>query len=572
MCGIWACLGYCSKDEVIQSTCKLLPRGPEQMKVLAIKDNLHLGFTRLAINGLHESGMQPFTYMDGSSQITWVCNGEIYNWLDLASRHSLKKGISDCSILGELWTKLDRNPETFFKALDGVFSIILYDGKNNNIIIGRDPYGVRPLFTGRNTITKQIFFASEMKALYNAYEDISTFLPGHYAIYNLAGDSFVRSSYKAYHTVPWLKNPVWSSGFDSGISPDSVSCARNKGLELACQALRESLKAAVRKRLMTERPCAALLSGGIDSSLICSLVQSELKALGKPALKTFSIGFPGSPDLLYARKVAEHIGSEHTEIISSPEEFFNAIPEVIKAIESYDITTVRASVGNWLICKEIAKRTDCKVVFNGDGSDEVFGSYLYFFRAPSDEEFEAESARLLEDIHLYDVLRSDRSISSHGLEARTPFLDKQFVAVARAIATEWRRPRKPDMSMERSSGEVDEGQVEKWILRKAFSGTNALPDEVLWRQKEAFSDGVSSQEKPWYKEIADRVISTSEPRKYTHLPPQTPEAQYYRDIFTDIYGEKCARVFKYLWMPKWSGETKDPSARTLSIYNPSSSK
>jgi asparagine synthase (glutamine-hydrolysing) len=558
MCGIWACLGYCSGSDASECTSKLLPRGPEQLKVLAVSDTIHLGFTRLAINGLHEDGMQPMTFMDGDSKITWVCNGEIYNWLDLASRFSLRKGISDCSILGELWTKLDRKPEVFFRALDGVFSIILYDGKTNSIVIGRDPYGVRPLFTAANLVSKQIFFASEMKALYNAPDQITVFLPGHYMTYSVLDSGFVQTSYAPYHTVPWLKNPIWSSNYSGG-------------LDLACQAVRESLKAAVKKRLMTERPCAALLSGGIDSSLICSLVSSELKALGKPALKTFSIGFPGSPDLLYARKVAEHIGSEHTEIISSPDEFFNAIPEVIKAIESYDITTVRASVGNWLICKEIAKRTDCKVVFNGDGSDEVFGSYLYFFRAPSDEEFEAESSRLLEDIHLYDVLRSDRSISSHGLEARTPFLDKQFVSVARGVATEWRRPRRAMLAMERSSGEIDNGQVEKWILRKAFSSTNALPDEVLWRQKEAFSDGVSSQEKPWYKEIADRVTSGKEPRIYTHLPPQTPEAQYYRDIFTDIYGEKCATILKYFWMPKWSGETKDPSARTLSIYASSSS-
>lgn len=558
MCGIWACLGYCSGDLASSATAKLLPRGPEQMKVLAVSDYLHLGFTRLAINGLHEDGMQPMTFMDGSYKITWVCNGEIYNWEELASRHSLKKGISDCSILGELFVKLNRDAKTFFRALDGVFSIILFDSKSNEVVIGRDPYGVRPLFTGRNLVSKQIFFASEMKALHDAPDQMSVFLPGHFMTYYLVGAKFLETNYAPYHTVPWLKNPIWSSRYESG-------------LELACQALRESLLAAVRKRLMTERPCAALLSGGVDSSLICSLVQSELKALGKPPLKTFSIGFPGSPDLLYARKVAEHIGSDHTEIISSPDEFFKAIPEVINAIESYDITSVRASVGNWLVCKEISKRTDCKVVFNGDGSDEVFGSYLYFFRAPSNEEFEAESARLLEDIHLYDVLRSDRSISSHGLEARTPFLDKQFVAVARAIATEWRRPRKPDMTMERSSGEVDDsGQVEKWILRKAFSGTNALPDEVLWRQKEAFSDGVSGQEKSWYMEIADRVISTSEPRNYKHLSPQTPEAQYYRDIFTDIYGEKCSRILKYFWMPKWSGETKDPSARTLSIYNSSS--
>lgn len=573
MCGIWACIGTCSESEAKDSTAKVLARGPEGLKILSLP-GITLGFTRLAINGLTEHGMQPMS----NNNIHWICNGEIYNWQQLAFKHNIKvhDGTSDCAILGDLWVALEKNPEIFFRALDGVFSIILVDSNTNQIIIGRDPYGVRPLFTGRNLATDQLYFASEMKALLHAEDSITSFLPGHYAVYGFAGESVLRLVYKPYHTIPWLKNPLFSPGYEGG-------------LDLATKSLRESLEIAVRKRLMTERPCAALLSGGVDSSLICALVQKELKALGKPSLKTFSIGFPGSPDLFYARMVAEHIGSDHTEIISSPDEFFNAIPDVIKAIESYDITSVRASVGNWMICKEIAKRTDCKVVFNGDGSDEVFGSYLYFFRAPTDEAFEAESSRLLEDIHLYDVLRSDRSISSHGLEARTPFLDKQFVAVARSIATEWRRPRKAVAGMERSFGEVDEGLVEKWILRKAFSGTGILPDEVLWRQKEAFSDGVSpmpnarannklvntseagitnevsEKEKPWYKEIADRVPKCQE-NKYTHLTPQTPEAQYYRDIFTELYGEKCSRVFKYFWMPKWSGETKDPSARTLSIY------
>ena len=553
MCGIWACLGLnCSPEQTKAATTKVLPRGPECIRTLDLS-NVHLGFTRLAINGLTDEGMQPM--FDGKSTY-WICNGEIYNWRDLAARHNIEisPNTSDVSVLGPLWHKLGRNPEIFFRALDGVFALILVDISANEIVVGRDPYGVRPLFQGRDVVSGNQYFASEMKALYDCKDQISSFNPGHYATYTFTGETPLRLSYKAYHTVPWLKNPL--------LSPDAQD-----GLKATTTALREALKAAVHKRLMTERPCAALLSGGIDSSLICSLVQAELKAAGKPSLKTFSIGFEGSPDLLYARKVAEHIGSDHTEIISTPDEFFAAIPEVIQAIESYDITSVRASVGNWMVCREIAKRTDCKVVFNGDGSDEVFGSYLYFFRAPSDEEFEAESARLLEDIHLYDVLRSDRSISAHGLEARTPFLDKQFVAVARSVATAWRRPRKPVSAMERSAGEVDDGLVEKWILRKAFEGTGVLPDEVLWRQKEAFSDGVSAQKKSWYKEIAERVEGKLTETTYTYLPPQTPEAKYYRDIFNKLYGERCSRILKYFWMPKWSGETNDPSARTLSVYS-----
>ncbi|NDA47608.1 MAG: hypothetical protein EBY21_10120, partial [Alphaproteobacteria bacterium] len=231
---------------------------------------------------------------------------------------------------------------------------------------------------------------------------------------------------------------------------------------------------AVRKRMVSERPVAALLSGGLDSSLIAALVQQNLRQLGQPPLKTFTIGFKGSSDVAHARMVADWIESDHTEIIMTPDEFFDAIPEVIKAIESFDTTTVRASVGNYLVAKKIRELTDCKVVFNGDGADELFGGYLYFNKAPNDQAFHSETARLLENIHQFDVLRSDRTISSNGLEARTPFLDKQFVAVVRSIHPELLRP-------------IPGQQVEKYYLRAAFHDEVTLPYDVLWRRKEAFS-------------------------------------------------------------------------------------
>jgi asparagine synthase (glutamine-hydrolysing) len=250
----------------------------------------------------------------------------------------------------------------------------------------------------------------------------------------------------------------------------------------------------------------------------------------------------------------------------TPDEFFNAIPKVIKAIESYDTTTVRASTGNYLVAKKIRELTDCKVVFNGDGSDELFGGYLYFNNAPNDQAFQAESERLLNDIHTFDVLRSDRSISANGLEARTPFLDKQFVSVVRSIHPSYLRP-------------IKGKQMEKYILRCAFDDGRVLPPEVLWRRKEAFSDGVSSPEKAWFQEIQERV-ATLVPKDWKekailshshHMTPKTPEEYYYRFLFTTSYGLSAIKItVPYRWMPKWCPETDDPSARTLQIYSETS--
>jgi asparagine synthase (glutamine-hydrolysing) len=274
-----------------------------------------------------------------------------------------------------------------------------------------------------------------------------------------------------------------------------------------------------------------------------------------PALKTFSIGMAGSSDLKHARLVADWIKSDHHEVVVTADEMFAVIPEVIRDIESYDITTVRASVGNWLVARAV-KQTECKVVFNGDGSDEVWGSYLYFYKAPNDIQFEADSQRLLGQIHRYDVLRSDRSISSHGLEARTPFLDRQFVAVANSMPTELRRPGK---------------RCEKWLIREAFRTAKAedglLPPEVLWRRKEAFSDGVSGVEKSWFEQIQERIPLTPDWQAKASLfaepIPKTPEAYYYRTLYESMY--KRTGDYWPFWMPSWSPETSDPSARTLSL-------
>ena len=559
MCGIWFRLGPMMVIHTPKTWVQTLsPRGPESMTITTLSGDITLGFTRLAINGLTEDGMQPFGYR----HLTWMCNGEIYNWKELAAQHMplpyFKSG-SDCEVLGYLYELYKDNLTSFFRMLDGVFALVIVDSERKRVIVGRDPYGVRPLYAGTkfeykhengNTFTvgpQTLFFSSELKGLIPIADHIGHFPPGTYQVYDIETKKLLHS--EKYHTTPWLKNPLFSFTYPSG-------------LEMACMGLRFALEESVRKRMLMERPVAALLSGGIDSSLIASLVQKNLRLMRRPSLKTFSIGMKGSEDLRYAKIVADWIGSDHTEIVLTADDFFKAIPAVIRAIETFDTTSVRASVGNWLVCKAIREKTDCKVVFNGDGSDEVFGSYLYFYNAPSDHLFEEESQRLLDDIYMFDVQRSDRSISSHGLEPRTPFLDKQFVAVARSLPTSMRRP-------------IKGKQVEKWILRRAFDDGITLPSQVLWRKKEAFSDGVSSQEKSWYQEIQERVLQfmpedwyEKAQRHYQHLPPQTPEQYYYRYTFEAEFSRTPSQTcVPYFWMPKWSPGATDPSARTLAVYN-----
>ena len=545
MCGIWAHLGTSpyAHDALVG---KLVARGPEGTRILQINKSLTFGFTRLAINGLTNNGMQPFT----KGPITWMCNGEIYNASEIEEDLRTETGVSDCYCIGDLYMHHRDDPSAFLRMLDGVFGLVLYDSELSRLIVARDPYGIRPVFIGTTEMLFQqdIRIASEIKAFGDFCENVKALEPGTYDIYDT--NSYKLISSKKYHTIPWITLPQ----FNPKVSYTAHEEAR--------VSIRYALEEAVLKRMLTERPVAALLSGGLDSSLIASLVQLNLKQLKKPSLKTFSIGFEGSSDLKHARIVADWIGSDHTEVVMTPDEFFNAIPTVVRAIESYDRTTVRASVGNYLVAKHIKENTSCKVVFNGDGSDEVFGGYLYFNNAPSDMAFHQETARLLENIHTFDVLRSDRSISANGLEARTPFLDKQFVALARSIHPSLLRP-------------IPGEKVEKALLRDAFDDGITLPPEVITRRKEAFSDGVSGPGKSWFQEIQERVVKCvpadwrEQSANTKHVKPVTAEDYYYRSIFNTFYpGDQYMNVtVPYLWMPKWSPETSDPSARTLNVYN-----
>jgi asparagine synthase (glutamine-hydrolysing) len=436
--------------------------------------------------------------------------------------------------------------------LDGVFAFILYDTKNKQIYAARDPYGVRPLYqlTNLNNSTTDclIGFASELKCLsgFNSICDsysIVQFTPGTYSVFNYNNYIWSNNKQNIPYIVPSFSSPnnkfIWQCYFDNII---------------------EYLTKSVEKRcLTTERPIACLLSGGLDSSLITALVNEFYKSncnttSTSSKLETYSIGLSGSEDLKYARIAANYLNTKHTEIIVTEKEMFDAIPEVIHAIESYDTTTVRASIGNYLLGKYIAKNSNAKVIFNGDGSDELCGGYLYMNSCPDSIEFDKETRRLLKDIHLFDVLRSDKSISSHGLEPRTPFLDRNFVNYYLSIPPYARN-------------HTNFSYCGKYLLRKSFSlpiyensdCKQLLPDEILWRRKEAFSDGVTGHGRSLFQ-ILQEFISIE-----LNLPANIEtEKLYYKSIF-----EKCfpnlSYIVPYFWMPKYTTAT-DPSARTLDIY------
>ena len=546
MCGIWALINNAALSAAERAALvkRLEARGPEYTALEDLSGAITLGFTRLAINGLTPAGHQPFA-ADG---IRVVCNGELYNYKELATRWSipLAEGTSDCAILPVLARRLP--PTELCRILDGVFAFVLVDEIRGEVLVARDPYGVRPLFQatlvapdGRSATV----WSSELKGLPKEARDVHPFPPGTWRRYSGGTGELLDS--QVYHAIPHVK----------------LDAFRDR--DLAKKALRASLLTAVHKRLLSDRPIGALLSGGLDSSLIAAIAARELAKHGQK-LHTFSIGMPGSTDLRYAQQVADHIGSIHHNVVVTPEDFLAAIPQVIHDIESYDITSVRASVGNWLIGKYIKANTDIKVVFNGDGSDEVGGGYLYFYAAPSDEEFEAESERLLRELHVFDVLRSDRSVAAHGLEARTPFLDKSVVATWRAIDTLHRRP-------------APEVQMEKQVLREAFVAGDYLPHDVLWRKKEAFSDGVSATHDSWYLRCSEYAKDNEGKRGSTaeamaaeyagaHNPPKTAEAYWYRKLFEAQYGKQSVTVIPHMWMPRWIAGASDPSARTLkSLYS-----
>lgn len=536
MCGIWFYLNKKDKltnndkTQLIQISSKIQRRGPDNTQIVHPDVYSMLVFHRLSVMDPTSRGHQPFISTIGKMLYYCICNGEIYNYRELIEKYKINViSGSDCEVILPLYHMFGSE---FVNLLDGYFSIIITelntDTTELSIFTTRDRFGVRPLYINNNS--DYINLSSEIKGLKDTI-NVKEFPPGYSAYITHSHIEF-----KQYYKYLYPR------------------CLDTE--EEAKVKIRDLFYEAVKKRLITDRPVVFLLSGGVDSSLVAG-VASKLIGRGN-RIKTFCIGMEGGTDFAYSKMVANYIGSEHTEVKFTPEEGLTAISDVIKCIESYDITTVRASVGQFLISKWISEHTENKVVFIGDGSDEVCSGYLYNYKAPSPDDVHNEAVRRIKDIHMYDGRRADRCISFHGLEARLPFLDHNFVNYYLSIDPYLRSPNKERM--------------EKYLLRKSFVNEGVIPDEVLWRKKEAFSDGVSSMKRSWFqiiKEWVDVQISDeefiSESVNITHNTPKTKEAYYYRKIFRQYYS--CDDIIPYMWLPLWVDEKIDPSARVLSIYS-----
>ena len=525
MCSI---MGYCGPVRdwaaFYKGFDRTLSRGPDESRVLEVGGGA-LAFHRLAIMGLTEAGMQPFRL--GNSAV--VCNGEIYGFAKLREElegkgYAFSSG-SDCEVLLPLYREYGAG---MFRLLDAEFALVLYDGERDEFLAARDPIGIRPLYYGYDR-AGTILFASEPKNLVGLCETVLPFPPGCY----YQGGQFHR-----YRDMT------------------QVECVRYDDVDTACRVIHDKLVAGVEKRLVADAQVGFLLSGGLDSSLVCAI---SSVILGKK-IRTFAIGMDTDAiDLKYAREAAEFIGADHTEVYMTRKEVLAALPVVIAALGTWDITTIRASMGMYLCCKAIHEKTDIRVLLTGEISDELFG-YKYTDFAPSAGAFQQESKKRVDELHMYDVLRADRCISVNSLEARVPFGDLDFVKYVMAVD--------PALKMNTYG-------MGKYLLRHAFETDRLLPDSILWRQKAAFSDAVGHSMVDDLKAYAEERYSDADfdmlRRKYDYCMPFTKESLLYREIFEQHYPGQ-ARMIQDFWMPNkaWEGcDVDDPSARVLANYGAS---
>lgn len=572
MCGIFFVLKKHSLDKlevqydnselsIFETAFNLLNnRGPDSSSFI-VENNKLFGFKRLAINDLSVDGNQPFFLPSKHEyKLLSMCNGELYNHVELEIKYNINiKSTSDCEFINPLYklfthtqNRIERKLTRFFNEIDGIFSIFIYDNERNKIIIARDRIGVKPLFILNNN--NYFIISSEAKTINyiiqyhpqfkNNLENITQLPPSSFGLYNLNTNTFNITEY--FNINNFLVPDLDYNFTDSPIKKNLFE--ENKLLHIS--NIHNLLIKAVEKRLLSDRPIGCLLSGGVDSSIIASILSRIYKKYGKK-IKTFSVGFPDSTDLKYAKIVSEYIKSDHYEYVIQYEDALKSIPDVIKTIETYDITTIRASTPMYLLCKWIKQNFKETVIFSGEGSDEIFGGYLYFHNAPDVFQFHRETIRLISNLYLYDVLRADKCTSGNSLDLREPFLDKDLMNYVCYLSGNYKKP---------ING------FEKFILRKAFDGY--LPDSVLWRKKAAFSDAVSGNEKPWYKyiqEYCDKLITNDELDSANSLNNSsikfTKESFWFYKTFKELF--PCYDLKIQYWLPKWSNTT-DPSATTIS--------
>ena len=521
-------MGFCDRGVTVSEFKRFfdrtISRGPDDSRIIDTGKGL-LGFHRLAIMGLHPEGMQPFE-LDGSYV---VCNGEIYCFPRLKKK-LMETGKytfvseSDCEILLPLYKEYGTD---MFRRLDAEFALILYDGDTQSYIAARDPIGIRPLYYGYDP-HGVIVFASEPKNLVGLVGEIMPFPPGHY---------YKDGQFVCYNDIAAVDE----------VCMDDV--------ETICSKIHEKLVKGIEKRLIADAKVGFLLSGGLDSSLVCAIAARK----SKEPIRTFAIGMSEDAiDLKYAKQVADYIGSDHTEVIITKEDVLAALEDVVQLLGTYDITTIRASMGMYLICKAIHETTDIRVLLTGEISDELFG-YKYTDFAPSPEAFQAEAQKRIRELHMYDVLRADRCISVNSLEARVPFGDLDFVKYVMSID--------PAKKM----NVYGKG---KYLLRHAFEG-DYLPHDILYREKAAFSDAVGHSLVDDLKEYAEGYYTDEEfeakCKQYDYATPFTKESLLYRELFEKYYPGQ-AHMIAGFWMPnkEWEGcDVDDPSARVLSNYGAS---
>lgn len=521
MCSIIGYLSLNNIDLMEKGFERSLSRGPDMYRLEKYKTAV-LAFRRLAIMGLTESGMQPFHYKN----YHLVMNGEVYGFRKI-KEELIKKGYkfnsdSDCEIILPLY---DLYKEDMFKMLDAEFACIIYDDIKKDFIAARDPIGIRPLYYGYDNENK-IIFASEPKCIKSIVKKILPFPPGHY---------YKDGKFSSYLDITKVEKYV--DGNIDGI----------------CKNIHDLLIDGIEKRLDADAPVGFLLSGGLDSSLVCAVASNILK---KP-IETYSIGMSEDAiDLKYAKQVSDYIKSNHHEIIITKDDVINALEEVIEILATYDITTIRASIGMYLLCKAIHKNSNIKVLLTGEISDELFG-YKYTDFAPNAIEFQNESIKRVKELHMYDVLRADRCISSNSLEARVPFGDLKFVNYVMSI--------NPEIKMNKYN-------MGKYLLRYAFKRDKILPESILMREKAAFSDAVGHSMVDYLKEYANSFYSDEMYEKlinkYNHSKPFTKESLLYREIFEKYYPNQSQMIVDF-WMPNKNWENcnvNDPSARVLKNY------